>query len=385
MAPPADRRPQSARPVPPPPEPTEEAEPAPGAPPPGAPPKAAPQARLRPGERLRAVLRSRATLVLVVVAILALLWVVGHAREVSTEQLLSLTVWGIMLGGIIALGSIGLTLVYGVLKFPNFSHGALVTLGAYFVFAIMPLLPQGAPLGPFSFGWEFLASMVIAMPLVGLAAVAVDRALYRRLRIGKSHLVLFAMASLGMEFFLRSVVYLVWGSDFYFYYYGRANPALQLPFGMRVQADQFFILGLALFLVVLIYLLLEKTKMGKAMRATADNPELAQVRGINTERVIAWTWMIGGALAAAGGAMYGLSSQLRPEMGFWLLLPMFAAVIMGGIGNPYGALAGALIIGVAQQVSTAFLNPAYGPGVAFALMVLTLIIRPQGLFGRAGG
>ncbi|NIR29214.1 MAG: branched-chain amino acid ABC transporter permease [Gammaproteobacteria bacterium] len=310
---------------------------------------------------------------------------VAQAREVTTDRLLSLTVWGIMLGGIIALGSIGLTLVYGVLKFPNFSHGALVTIGAYAAFAFMPLLPQGAALGPFSFGWELLMSLVLAMPVVGVVAVAVDRAIYRRLRLRKASLVLFAMASLGMAFFLRSIVYLIFGSDFHFYYLGRANPALHLPFGVRVQADQLFILGLAFFLVFLIYLLLEKTKMGKAMRATADNPELAQVRGINTEQVIAWTWMIGGALAAAGGVMYGLSSQLRPEMGFWLLLPMFAAVIMGGIGNPYGALAGALIIGVAQQVSTAFLNPAYGPGVAFALMVLTLVLRPQGLFGREGG
>jgi branched-chain amino acid transport system permease protein len=146
-----------------------------------------------------------------------------------------------------------------------------------------------------------------------------------------------------------------------------------------------FILVLAFALVALIYLLLEKTKMGKAMRATADNPELAQVRGINTERVIAWTWMMGGGLAAAGGAMYGLSSQLRPEMGFFLLLPMFAAVIMGGIGNPYGALLGALIIGVTTQVSAAFLNPAYGPAVAFVLLVITLLVRPQGLLGRAGG
>jgi branched-chain amino acid transport system permease protein/neutral amino acid transport system permease protein len=118
------------------------------------------------------------------------------------------------------------------------------------------------------------------------------------------------------------------------------------------------------------------------MRATANNPELAQVRGINTEKVIAYTWMLSGALASAGGVMYGLASQLRPEMGFWLLLPMFAAVIMGSIGNPRGALVGAVIIGVAQQVSSAAINPAYGPGVAFVLLVLTLLIRPQGLFGE---
>src|SRR3546814_10654137 len=177
------------------------------------------------------------------------------------------------------------------------------------------------------------------------------------------------MASMAAAFFFRSVIYRVWGSDFHFFYPGRANPALHFPLGVRLQADQIFVLVLAFVLVGLVYLLLEKTRMGKAMRATANNPELAQVRGINTERVIAWTWVLGGAIAAAGGVMYALASQLRPEMGFWLLLPMFAAVIMGGVGNPLVPLVGAIIIGVAQQVSASFLNPAYGPAVAFVLMV----------------
>jgi len=298
----------------------------------------------RPGERIRAALQSRAAAGLFIVGVLALVVLLAILQDVPAGRLLSLTVWGIMLGGVIGLGSIGLTLVYGVLKFPNFSHGALVTLGAYFTFALMSLLPQGAALRPFSFGWEFLVALVVSMPVVGVVSLAVDRVMYRPLRLRGASLVLFAMASLAMAFFLRSIIYLVWGADFRFYYEGRRNPALDLPLGLRVQADQFFILGLALVLVIAIYLLLERTKMGKAMRATANNPEL----------------------------------------GFWLLLPMFAAVIMGSIGNPRGALAGALIIGVAQQVSTAFLNPAYGPAVAFLLMVLTLLVRPQGLFGAPG-
>lgn len=340
--------------------------------------------RRRLDERLKTLRESRANLVIVIVVLLGLMLALAEVRGVPLDQILSLTVWGVMLGGVIALGSIGLTLVYGVLKFPNFSHGALVTLGAYVAFVVLALLPETPALRPFSFGWELLVALLAAMPVVGLVSIAVDRVMYRRLRRSNAHLVLFAMASLAVAFFLRSIIYLIWGSDFHFYYQGRVNPALVLPFGMRVQADQFFILGLALVLVFLVYLLLAKTKMGKAMRATADNPDLAQVRGIDTERVIAWTWAIGGALAAAGGVMYGLASQLRPEMGFWLLLPMFAAVIMGGIGNPYGALAGALIIGVVQQVSAAFMNPAYGPAVAFALMVVTLLVRPQGLFGGGG-
>jgi len=336
---------------------------------------------LRPAERVKAALQTRAAMTVVVVLLVVGLWLAAVAQGVSQDRLLSLAVWGVMLGGVIGLGAIGLTLIYGVLKFPNFSHGALVTLGAYIAFAVISAWPGQSPaLGPFSFGWDLIVGMIIAMPLVGLAALGLDRLVYRRLRLRKSSLVLFAMASLAMAFLLRSLIYLAWGSDFHFYYQGRANPSFAL-LGVQVQADQIFILLLAFTLVALIYLLLGRTKMGKAMRATANNPELAQVRGINTERVIAWTWIMSGALAAAGGVMYGLASQLRPEMGFWLLLPMFAAVIMGSIGNPRGALLGAIIIGVAQQVSSAFLNPAYGPAVAFVLMVLTLLLRPQGLFG----
>lgn len=334
--------------------------------------------------RLRAVATSRAGFGFVLFLILVLFWVLGWNKGASMGDMLSLTVWGVMLGGIIALGAIGLTLVYGVLKFPNFAHGALVTIGAYAAFGIMGALPQGPPLAPFSFGWELIAALVMAIPVVAVVALAVDRILFYPLRRRGASLVLFAMASLAGTFFLRSLIYLIWGSDFHFYYPGRANPAMHLPFDIRVQADQIFVVCLAIVLVGLTYLLLEHTRMGKAMRATANNPDLAQVRGINTEMVIAWTWIIGGGLAAAGGVMYALASQLRPEMGFFLLLPMFAAAIMGGVGSPVGALVGAVIIGIAQQLSASFLNPAYGPAVAFALMIVVLVVQPQGLFGQSG-
>lgn len=335
-------------------------------------------------KRAGGLLRSRMGFSVILFLVLVLFWAIGLARGAQLSDLLSLTIWGVMLGGIIALGAIGLTLVYGVLKFPNFAHGELITFGAYITFVLIQFMPQGPVLRPFSFGWELMVGLLISMPIVAAIALAMDRFLFRPLRRRGASLVLFAMASLAGAFFLRSVIYLIWGSDFRFYYPGRANPALQLPFGVRVQADQIFVFVLALILVGLTYLLLEKTKMGKAMRATANNPDLAQVRGINTERVIAWTWFIGGGLAAAGGVMYALASQLRPEMGFFLLLPIFAGAIMGGVGSPVGALVGAIIIGVAQQVSASFLNPAYGPGVAFILMVLVLVVQPQGLFGKSG-
>lgn len=335
-------------------------------------------------ERLMAILRSRTALATALALTLVVFWLLGYRQGATASDLLSLTIWGVMLGGIIALGAIGLTLVYGVLKFPNFAHGELVTLGAYGTYSLMAILPVGAVLMPFSFGWELLVGMVLTMPLVALIALAVDRVLFRPLRVRNASLVLFAMASLAASFFLRSAIYLIWGPNFMFFYPGRANPSLELPLNIRIQADQLFVFILAAILVALTWILLARTRMGKAMRATANNPDLAQVRGINTERVIAATWALSAGLAVAGGVMYGLASQLRPEMGWFLLLPMFAAAIMGGLGSPMGAIVGAIIIGIAQQVSSSFINPAYGPGVAFILMVIVLVLQPQGLFGQQG-
>ncbi len=318
----------------------------------------------------------------VLLLVLVGMWVAGWLSGTTIKEMLSLTAWGVMLGGIIALGGIGLTLCYGVLKFPNFAHGEFLTLGAYITYGVILVLPQTRPIWRFSFGWELIIGLLVAAALTAVVAIVLDRLLYRRLRVHNSPLVLLAMASLGMEFLLRGIVYLIWGSDYHFYYSGRANPVLDLPLGLRLQADQLFVLVLAVVLVGALYWMLTRTRIGKAMRATADNPDLAQVRGINTEQVIAWTWAIGAGMAAVGGVMYGLASQMRPDMGFVLLLPLFAAVIMGGIGSAWGALVGSIIIGVAMQLTSAFMNPAYGPAVAFVLMVLVLLMRPQGLFAQ---
>ncbi len=341
--------------------------------------------RLRPGERLRAILGSR-TAMIVALALLAAAFVIAAvAKGLPPDRLLSLFVRGVLLGGVLSLGAVGVTLVFGVLRMANFAHGDLMTLGAYLGLLAVAILPTGAPLAPFSFGYEFLVGLLLAMPLVGLVAFGLDRLTFRRLRQRRSPPIMHAMAALGIAFGIRSLVYIVWGADFAFFYSGRARPAVELFAGVRVRPDQLFILGLAVVLIVGVYLLLERTKIGKAMRATADNPDLARVSGIDTDRVVFWTWMIGGALAAAGGMLYGLDAQLRPEMGWWLMLPLFASVILGTIGNPYGALGGAFIIGIVWQMSTAFVNPAYGHGMAFLVMILVLLVRPEGLFGKRGG
>lgn len=293
--------------------------------------------------------------------------------------------YGIVLGSIITLGAVGLTLIYGIVRFANFAHGDLMTVGAYVVLlltgAIFPALGiSDSRLGPLSFGWVMLASFVPAMLITGLVAVGVDRLVYRRLRNLRVGTVMLSIASLSMAFVLRSLIYILWGPDFHFYTPG-LRPMLMLPLGIKLRPDQIFVIVTAWALVVVLYVFLQRTKMGKALRAMADNPDLARITGIPTEQMTTWTWIIGGGMAAAGGILLGIDSQVRPEMGWILLLPLFAAVILGGIGNAYGALVGGLIIGIGQQVSTQWLMPAYKPAVAFAVLILILMVRPQGIFG----
>jgi branched-chain amino acid transport system permease protein len=296
-----------------------------------------------------------------------------------------LIVYGVILGNIIALGAIGLTLLYGILRFAHFAHGDLMTLGAYVVLLLnAELLPAlGVPerkLGPLSFGWRLLSSLVMSMGVTAVVALLIDRLLYNPLRARRSSPVILAMASLGMAFILRSVIYIIWGPQFLFYSQ-ELRPAWELPLDVRLRPDQVFILVTVLLLVLLLYLFLQRTKLGKAMRATADNQQLALVCGIDTGHVTAWTWVLGGALAAAAGVLYGIDAQLRPDMGWSFLLPLFAAVVLGGIGSPLGALVGGVILGVVQQVSTAFLLPTYKPAVAFLVLIILLLVRPRGLFG----
>jgi branched-chain amino acid transport system permease protein len=293
--------------------------------------------------------------------------------------------YGVVLGSIITLGAVGLTLVYGVVRFANFAHGDLMTLGAYLALLLTAqLFPalgiSDSSLGPLSFGWVMLLSFIPAMLATGVAAVVIDRLVYRRLRDLRVGMVMLAIASLAMTFVLRSLIYIGWGPDFHFFTQG-LRPMLMLPLGIKLRPDQIFIMVTAWALVAALYLFLQRTKMGKALRAMADNPDLARVSGIPTERMTAWAWVIGGGMAAAGGILLGIDSQVRPEMGWLLLLPLFAAVILGGIGNAYGALAGGLTLGIAQQVSTLWLMPAYKPAVAFVIMILILLVRPKGIFG----
>jgi branched-chain amino acid transport system permease protein/neutral amino acid transport system permease protein len=279
-------------------------------------------------------------------------------------EYLQTLIYGVVLGSIIAVAGMSLSLTYGILRFANFAHGDLLTSGAYFGLIFFALL-----------GWPMYVAFPLAMALTAVLALGIDRVLFQRLR--RSTPVILLISSFGVALIVRAGVQLAFGPDTAVYARG-IEPALR--FGdLRIKPTHFYIVGGAVLLVTAIHFFLQRTKVGKAMRAMSDNADLARVSGIDTERVIAWTWLIGGAVTGASGVFLAMDTQLHPVMGFRLLLAIFAAAIFGGIGKPYGAILGGLIIGIAEEFSTFVISPGYKPAVAFVIMVLVLIFRPQGL------
>ncbi len=259
---------------------------------------------------------------------------------------------GLVFGGIIVLGAVGLTLVYGILRFPNFAHGDMLALGAYFALVFNATFVTALVLPP-EFLWVgLLLAAAASMILMALLGIFLHWSIFKRLH-GES-LVRPLIASIGLAFVLQNGIRIVWGTSNQNYGI-RAQIARVLPFGIRLTDNSIASLVTVLVLVLSLHLILKYTTLGKAMRATSDNWDLARVTGINVQRVVYTTWAFGAALAAAAGTLLGLWTVIRPIMGFTLLLPIFAAVILGGIGSPYGAMAGGLIIGVAQEGSVPLL------------------------------
>lgn len=286
--------------------------------------------------------------------------------------MLQLIVYGIISGSMLALGAIGLTLVYSILGFANFAHGDLMTLGAYL--ALFFHVSVGLPL------W---GAGVVAILGTALLSVALDYAWFRPLRHRHARPAMFAISSLGLALMLQNSIRMLWGTQVQYY-----SRAIHFPFtvpglNVRLNVQQVTLFAVAGVLVILVSLFLQRTKLGKAMRATADNAPLALISGIDTERVVVCTWLLGGGLAAAGGILLGLSVRLQPIMGWDLLLPIFAAAVLGGIGNPYGAMAGALLIGLAEELSTLYIATSYKTAVSLLLLVVVLLVRPRGLFASA--
>jgi branched-subunit amino acid ABC-type transport system permease component len=275
---------------------------------------------------------------------------------------------GIVTASIVVLPAITFSILYGILRFPNFAVGAYLTVGAYVAHAAN----QG-------FRWSMPASAVAALGATGALAVAVDRLAFRPRR--RSRPLTLLVISIGVAFILENAVRFVWGNDLQSYDVPVRRPWVLGP--LRLNADQFWIVGAAGAFTIAVHLLLKLTRIGKAMRATADNADLASVRGIDTERVVAATSFLGGVLSGASGVLLGLDSVLTPLMGWNLLIFVFAAAILGGIGSVYGAMLGAVSIGLVAELSTAFLPASYKGALSFLIMAVLLLFRPRGLLGTS--
>jgi branched-subunit amino acid ABC-type transport system permease component len=279
-------------------------------------------------------------------------------------------------GSIYVLIAIGLTMIYKVLKFANFSHAELVTFGAYMAYIIN-----------ISLGGELIYGLFIAFLLTGLLAIATDRLVFLKLRNKGSDVISMMIASIGIGFVLRQSIQEVWGPQLRWYDFEGNTYDI---FGGSITELQIYIILSSTFLIFLLHFLFTKTRLGKAMRAVSDNPQLAMASGIDNEKILLWVWFIGGGLAGIGGVFRGADTMLVPLLGWDILLPAFAVVILGGIGSFYGAILAAYILGFAENfgvmmLSDLSISTGYRPAIAFIILILVLILRPTGIMGKKEG
>jgi branched-chain amino acid transport system permease protein len=318
---------------------------------------------------------------------------------------------GVVLGSIYALGAIGITLIFGILRFAHFAHGDMMTMGAFVAF----LLALGAAaLGivtPVPTGFLVLP---IAMVIAAGLALGIDKGFYAPLRARGAKPVTLLIASIGVTLMIQGLIRLFFGAGTYSFFENEPKEIIRIDTSaigstrpLVFTEPQLLMVIVTVIAVVALHLFLTRSRLGKAMRAMADNADLAQVSGINTALVVRVTWVIAGALACAAGTMLALDVTLKPDLAFNIVLPIFAAAIVGGLGQAYGAIAGGFLIGFAETLavfnwtmvlrplnailpewlqlpSTLALVPTeYKLTVAFVILVVTLLVRPTGIFKGA--
>ena len=288
---------------------------------------------------------------------------------------------GIFTGAIIALGAIGVSFTLQIMRFANFAHSEFLTWGAYIALAFVTLMGAGAPTAGLTFGWPLVIAAALSAGVTGLAAWGLDQLVFKRLRAGGAQPLVLVFAAFGAALVMRHIVVLIWGHESHFYT-RELQMAILVPPGVRIMPDQVFILVLAVLVMIGLHLFLTYSRTGMAMRAMAESPGLAQACGIRVGSVVRTTWILCGGLAALAGVFTGLTPQLHPEIGFNLLLALFAAAIFGGAGSLVGAVVGGLLVGIAENLFLLVVNPGYKPAMPFLLLLAVLLVRPQGLFGE---
>ena len=320
-----------------------------------------------PWRRLKeAADRRPALTALIVLGVVLLVMIIAK----GVHDVAQTSVNGLSLGAIYALGAVGLTLVYGILKLVNFAHGDFLTFGAYMAYLVN--VTWGLPL---------TVAIPFAMATTAVLGVAFEVVLWRPMRNRSAGLLQLLLTSIGLDLVIRSVVQYFWSTDIRLLDVDTTTTVNFL--GLLIGRMQLIVIAIGFVVIIAIGLMLRKTLLGKRMRALADDLDLAETAGVNTSRVIVYTWVLAGALAGLAGVLDASVTSLSPNFGFDLLLPIFAAVILGGIGDAYGALAGGMLLGVVTEWSTLFVDSKWKIAVGFVALILALIVRPQGIFGKA--
>jgi neutral amino acid transport system permease protein len=277
---------------------------------------------------------------------------------------------GIVFGSILAIGALGLTLTWGIVRLINVSHGELLTSGAFGAYFVNVTL--GLPLV-----LAFPASMGVGAGVAIVLEAVLWRPLRRR-RLGETQLML---VSIGVALAVRNLIAFFWGVDYKLLDVDR-NQAFHIA-GISISLLQVVVVIVAAVALAIMGGLLRYTQTGRLLRAVASNGPLAEIAGVDTDRMISLTWVFAGASAGLAGTLIGLLSVIEPNTGAFLLLSLFAASVIGGLGDPFGTLVGALCLGVVQSLATLVINPSYQVAVGFVFMILVLITRPRGIFGRS--
>jgi neutral amino acid transport system permease protein len=303
---------------------------------------------------------------LIVLALIALALIIGEGLQEFAQR----SVNGIVSGSYFALGAIGLTLVYGILKLVNFAQGDMLTFGAYIAFLFDATLDMPLAVA--------LVAGVLATAALG---VAQELAMWRPMRAKKAGMLQLLLMALGLAFVLRYVIQFIWGTE------PRsldADVTSSISFlGLNIGETELIVVIISFVVLTAVATMLRVTSLGRQMRALADNFDLAETTGIDTGQVVLKTWLLAGGLAGLAGVLVvSATGSLTPNTGFYLLLPLFAAVVLGGIGNAYGALAGGLVIGLTQEWSTLVVESQWKVAVSFLVLIIVLVVRPQGIFGR---
>jgi branched-subunit amino acid ABC-type transport system permease component len=283
---------------------------------------------------------------------------------------------GLVTGSVIAIAAAGVSLVYGILRLVNFAYGDFMAFGALAAYAFN---------GPLGLG--MIPSTLLGMLATAVLSLGLDLVLWRPLRARRAGFMSLFLASIGLALVLRQVLLLAYGPQPQTYKVDQFK--VYVIGSVRLSEPQFITIIGATAAILALGVFLARSTLGRTMRALSDDRALAAIAGIRVGRVITYTWIISGLLAGLAGVFAGLvQSSFDPNFGFQLLLPVFAAVVLGGIGSAYGALAGGLVLGMAMELSTwpsllGGVNPVYKPVVAFGILIVALMVRPQGLFGRA--